>query len=341
MHAGGIWGWNNWGPKKVSHYSLGMRQRLFQEFGNASTSLEPRIYLTSSRVNDSEWTHSKYCLAPAGDGFGIRMVKSAALNCVPLIAQPYVVQGFEDLLPYERFSKRLEFDQVPQLPAMLRSRGLSQMARGACCTAPLRGQCAAPQPMAAPQARAPPHPPPRPCPVPTRTDTTRVASSRGLRIVLTLPRPSRRASVAARSPSVSHQHTGTTQVRMRRDLEAVRPAFIWDETLGLAYNYTLLSLCHRAVELHGRLRAGPNASCAALAAALPLAKPRRRVPLWYPPAVRKASQALMRERRCASEFAEPTDANGAAAKVCAEEALAAAAQRVHRVAAARNVSRVR
>ena len=123
---------------------------------------------------------------------------------------------------------------------------------------------------------------------------------------------------------------------MRRDLEAVRPAFIWDETLGLAYNYTLLSLCHRAVELHGRLRAGPNASCAALAAALPLAKPRRRVPAWYPPAVRQASQALMRERRCASELAEPTDADGAAAKVCAEEA--AAAQLVDRAAAARNVS---
>ena len=121
MHAGGIWGWNNWGPKSVSHYSLGMRQRLFQEFGNAPTSPEPRIIVTSSRVEDSEWDHSKYCLAPAGDGFGLRMAKSAALNCVPLIAQPFVVQGFEDLLPYARFSKRLEFDQVPQLPAMLRS----------------------------------------------------------------------------------------------------------------------------------------------------------------------------------------------------------------------------
>ena len=146
MHAGGIWGWNNWGPKKVSHYSLGMRQRLFQEFGNASTSPEPRIIVTSSRVEDSEWDHSKYCLAPAGDGFGIRMAKSAALNCLPLIAQPYVVQGFEDLLPYERFSSRLEFDQVPQLPAMLLARGLSQMARRLLHTAPLRDQCVPPSP---------------------------------------------------------------------------------------------------------------------------------------------------------------------------------------------------
>ena len=115
---------------------------------------------------------------------------------------------------------------------------------------------------------------------------------------------------------------------MRRDLEAVRPAFIWDEKLGLAYNYTLLSLCHRAVELHGRLRAGPNASCAALAAALPLAKPRRRVPRWYPPAMRQAAEALRRARRCASETAEPTQQTDgtdakAAAKVCAEEAAVA------------------
>ena len=322
MHAGGIWGWNNWGPKSVSHYSLGMRQRLFQEFGNASTSPEPRIIVTSSRVEDSEWDHSKYCLAPAGDGFGLRMAKSAALNCVPLIAQPFVVQGFEDLLPYARFSKRLEFDQVPQLPAMLRSPGLSQMARGACCIAPI---CVSPLSLYRGSSDSSP-PPPR---VPTRTDTTRVA-----------PPYCADAATTLRSRHQSAISTPAPQVRMRRDLESVRRAFIWDETLGLAYNYTLLSLCHRAVELHGRLRAGPNASCAALAAALPLAKPRRRVPLWYPPAVLRASQALMRERRCASEFAEPTDADGAAAKVCAEEA-AAGGRMAARVAAARNVSRSR
>ena len=40
-HAGGIWGWNNWGPKQVSEYSLGMRQRLFQEFGNKSGVWQP------------------------------------------------------------------------------------------------------------------------------------------------------------------------------------------------------------------------------------------------------------------------------------------------------------
>ena len=64
-----------------------MRQRLYQEFGNASTSHEPHIRINSSPMPDSTWALSKYCLAPAGYGWGIRMAKSAALNCVPLIAQ--------------------------------------------------------------------------------------------------------------------------------------------------------------------------------------------------------------------------------------------------------------
>ena len=78
VHAGGIWGWNNNGPKRVSSYSLGMRQRLFQEFGNTATSPEPRILISSSSIPDSMWEQFKYCLAPAGAGFGIRMAKSAA-----------------------------------------------------------------------------------------------------------------------------------------------------------------------------------------------------------------------------------------------------------------------
>ena len=78
VHAGGIWGWNNNGPKRVSSYSLGMRQRLFQEFGNTITSPEPRILISSSSIPDSMWEQFKYCLAPAGAGFGIRMAKSAA-----------------------------------------------------------------------------------------------------------------------------------------------------------------------------------------------------------------------------------------------------------------------
>ena len=96
----------------------------------------------------------------------------------------------------------------------------------------------------------------------------------------------------------------------RRALEAVRGAFLWlggsaDGTPGLAYNYTLLALCHRAMELHGRLRAGPRASCDGLAAGLPLATARRRFPSWFPPELRNATERLISERRRASEEREP------------------------------------
>ena len=56
---------------------------------------------------------------------------------------------------------------------------------------------------------------------------------------------------------------------MRARLARVRRAFAWRvESGGLAYNHTLLHLCHRAVELRGGLRAGPAASCAPLAEGL-------------------------------------------------------------------------
>eukprot|EP00964_Phaeocystis_antarctica_P042926 scaffold24613_cov57-Phaeocystis_antarctica.AAC.1 len=54
--------------------------------------------------------------------------------------------------------------------------------------------------------------------------------------------------------------------------------------------------------------------------------------------MRQATEALMRERRCTSETAEPTVAGGTASKVCAEVAAAAQAdeetKRVERAAKA-------
>ena len=68
------------------------------------------------------------------------------------------------------------------------------------------------------------------------------------------------------------------------------------EAGGLAYNYTLLSLCHRAVELRGRLKAA-GATCQPLAAGLPGGRATRRWPHWYPPALERAARAAVRARR--------------------------------------------
>ena len=88
---------------------------------------------------------------------------------------------------------------------------------------------------------------------------------------------------------------------MRQALRGAARAFDWSADGGLAYNYTLLALCHRAAELSadGRLRSG--ADCAALAAALPGASAARRTPGWFPPALTKATRALVAHRRaCAA-----------------------------------------
>ena len=83
---------------------------------------------------------------------------------------------------------------------------------------------------------------------------------------------------------------------MRRAGARMRPAFSWARAGGLAYNYTILALCHRAVQLRGRLRAA-GAGCAAHARPLPGGRPRARRLGWLPPSVARAQEALIEERR--------------------------------------------
>jgi len=83
---------------------------------------------------------------------------------------------------------------------------------------------------------------------------------------------------------------------MRGTRAAVARAYSWAPGIGLAYNYTVLALCHRAVELRGRLRAGALASCAPLASALPGASHQRRTPAWHPAELREATRIAIARR---------------------------------------------
>ena len=167
--------------------------------------------MSNRSVSESSWKQTKTCLAPAGDGWGIRGGKSAVANCIPLVAQPFVLQPFEDVLPYERFAIRLSLPQVDELPRILDAVGPSELAT------------------------------------------------------------------------------------MRRELERVRPAFVWGKR-GRAYDYTLVALCHRAIELHGALHGGAR-DCAELSEPLPGARRSRRWPSWLPTAVKDAIQTLQAQRR--------------------------------------------
>ena len=122
LHIGGIWGAGNHGTRKVSFYSQGMRQALYMRFGD-SRGFAHGIWIRNRSMQSAELARktgrSKFCLAPSGHGWGMRTGKNAVLGCVPLIAQPFVVQPYEMLLPYERFSRRIAFEDVPQVPSIV------------------------------------------------------------------------------------------------------------------------------------------------------------------------------------------------------------------------------
>lgn len=84
---------------------------------------DPEIQVVKGSVGDYEETlrSSKFCLAPYGHGWGLRIVSAMVCGCVPIIIQEHVYQPFEDLLPYEEFSIRLNNDDIPNLPQILRS----------------------------------------------------------------------------------------------------------------------------------------------------------------------------------------------------------------------------
>ena len=130
FHAGKVGGWDprfekheKWGRVPM-RYSLGMRQRLYERFGRpASEAVSSAANNSSARGREDDGmvivngmvgtaypamlAATEFCLAPAGDGWGIRLVQLMAEGCVPLVAQPLVIQPLEGILDYESFSARL------------------------------------------------------------------------------------------------------------------------------------------------------------------------------------------------------------------------------------------
>jgi hypothetical protein len=60
----------------------------------------------------------RYCLAPYGWGWGIRLAQVMLSGCVPVVIQPHVFQPFEDVLDYDAFSVRLPRCVQPGMPEL-------------------------------------------------------------------------------------------------------------------------------------------------------------------------------------------------------------------------------
>ncbi|GFR42337.1 hypothetical protein Agub_g3245, partial [Astrephomene gubernaculifera] len=64
---------------------------------------------------------AKFCLAPYGHGWGIRLTHALMHACVPVIIQDKVRQPFEDLLHYPDFSVRVSKADIPRIVEILRA----------------------------------------------------------------------------------------------------------------------------------------------------------------------------------------------------------------------------
>jgi hypothetical protein len=229
VHGGGVYGPGGVRQSRAgwlnSRYSQGIRQELFETYANVSAIDAGAMRISDRRLPEAIFAAAKFCLAPTGEGWGIRLAKSVLSGCVPLISQPLVEQPFEALLDYSTFSRRMAHGEAKDL-----TRQLSD-------------------------STVPPH----------------------------------------------QLHA------MRRALGPVARALEWRPAMGgLAYNLTILALCHRAVELRGALRAH-GARCDTLGRALlPLvgldadgvqARAARGVPpVWHPPALVTATERLIVQR---------------------------------------------
>ena len=121
LHAGGIWSWKNYRAEGQGEqwYSQGVRQELYRRYGGQA-GRAAGIKIAKNGISNAEWLDAKFCLAPSGMGWGLRTSALAMLGCVPFVFQPFVMQPFEDLLPYHTFSARADhFDNISQLPSLL------------------------------------------------------------------------------------------------------------------------------------------------------------------------------------------------------------------------------
>ncbi|GFR40151.1 hypothetical protein Agub_g707, partial [Astrephomene gubernaculifera] len=107
-------------------YSQGVRQALNKMFGPGgkydpqSPNARKDIVIMGPPPNTfTELMKSKFCLAPMGGGWGIRLSKAMLLGCVPVIVQDHIYQPFWDVVPFEDFSLRISRHDLHQLVDLL------------------------------------------------------------------------------------------------------------------------------------------------------------------------------------------------------------------------------
>ncbi|KAM7271751.1 hypothetical protein ACFE04_030965 [Oxalis oulophora] len=110
-------------------YSMGIRQKLGEEFGS-SPNMKGKlgkqhaddVIVTPLRSTDyhNDLANSIFCGVMPGDGWSGRMEDSILQGCIPVIIQDGIFLPYENILNYESFAVRIREDEIPNLIKILR-----------------------------------------------------------------------------------------------------------------------------------------------------------------------------------------------------------------------------
>lgn len=110
-------------------YSMGIRQKLAEEFGSSPNKdgklgrqHQPDVIVTPLRSQNyrEELASSIFCGVFPGDGWSGRMEDSILQGCIPVIIQDGIFLPYENVLNYESFAVRISEDEIPNLTKILR-----------------------------------------------------------------------------------------------------------------------------------------------------------------------------------------------------------------------------
>lgn len=110
-------------------YSMGIRQKLAEEFGSSpdkhgklGRQHQNDVIVTPLRSENyhEELASSIFCGVFPGDGWSGRMEDSILQGCIPVIIQDGIFLPYENVLNYESFAVRIGEDEIPNLIKILK-----------------------------------------------------------------------------------------------------------------------------------------------------------------------------------------------------------------------------
>lgn len=110
-------------------YSMGIRQKLAEEFGSSPNKKgklgrqhAKDVIVTPLRSENyhEDLASSIFCGVLPGDGWSGRMEDSILQGCIPVVIQDGIYLPYENVLNYDSFAVRLREDEIPDLVKILR-----------------------------------------------------------------------------------------------------------------------------------------------------------------------------------------------------------------------------